>query len=287
MQGKIEMSTVIHFIDVGQGNMTFIQLDNSQRVLYDCNVTNDNENRVLGYIANLIGWNSKIDIFVNSHRDADHMRGIKKVHNYFPIQKIWDSGVTGGTPNSPEYKEYMDLRRRVGFLEVEKLKKWTFGNTILRIMNSNNDDLPNDPNAQSIVIKVQHTNSNGGYLSSAMLTGDTNAATWRYSIQKNYDKSDLSTEILLASHHGSISFFDDEKDTEHYYTNHINNMSPAMTIISVGTNSHGHPDKKAIELYEKYSRGWNQGNKLKRTDDNGNVKLILKDEGGWSLNDNQ
>ena len=37
------------------------------------------------------------------------------------------------------------------------------------------------------------------------------------------------------------------------------------------------------EFYEKYSSGLNQGNKLKRTDSNGKIKLILKDEDGWSL----
>lgn len=287
MQEKNKMPTVLHFINVGQGNMTFIQADNGKRILYDCNVTNENEDRVLRYLGSLIEWSSKIDIFVNSHRDADHMRGIKKVHKYFPIQKIWDSGVTGGTTDSPEYKDYMDLRRRVGFLEVERLKKWTFGKTVLRVMNSKNDDLPDDPNSQSIVIKVQHSDSNGNYISGVMLTGDTDAETWKYSIQNNYSKSDLSSDLLLASHHGSISFFDDEKDSQYYYTNHVSSISPALTIISVGDNPHGHPDEKAIELYEKYSTGSNKGNKIKRTDEDGTMKLILKDDGGWNLKHNQ
>ena len=43
----------------------------------------------------------------------------------------------------------------------------------------------------------------------------------------------------------------------------------------------------AMEFYEQYSRGSNKGNKLKRTDSDGTIKLILKDNGGWSINEKQ
>jgi beta-lactamase superfamily II metal-dependent hydrolase len=181
----------------------------------------------------------------------------------------------------------MELRRTVGFIEIEHLKRWTFGKTVLRVMNSKNDNLKNDPNAQSIVIKIQHVNAQGNNLSSALLTGDTDAQTWRYSICQNYDKSDLSTDILLASHHGSLSFFDDPSDEKSYYLDHLNAIAPAMTIISVGDNAHGHPEDKAVKFYESKSSGSDKGNKLKRTDVHDNIKLVLKDEGGWSLWDNQ
>lgn len=281
------MATTLHFINVSQGNMVLCQLDDGTRLLYDCNVTNDNANDVLAYLGKVIGKGNPIHIFANSHRDADHMRGIKRVHELFPVKKVWDSGVTGNTPNSTEYREYMELRRAVGFVEVEHLKRWTFGKSVLRVMNSKNDDLPDDPNAQSVVIKVQHLDEQARNLASALLTGDTDAQTWRVSILKNYTKADLSTDILLGSHHGSISFFDDPGDTENYYLAHLDAIAPAMTIISVGDNSHGHPDDKALKFYESKSRGSNKGNKLKRTDEHGHIKVVLKDEGGWSISDKQ
>lgn len=267
--------------------MVLCELANGTRLLYDCNVTVANENAVLSYLGRTMGRGQSIDIFVNSHRDADHMRGVKKVHQYFPVKKVWDSGVTGNTPDSTEYLEYMDLRRTVGYVEVESRKCWNFGQTKLRVMNAKNDDLADEPNAQSIVIKVEHLSSQGAILASAMLTGDTDAATWRYSIQENYSSSDLSSDILLASHHGSLSFFDDPADDQHYYLGHLKSLSPAMTIVSVGDNAHGHPESKALEFYEKHSRGSNKGTKLKRTDEHGNIRLVLKDDGGWSLNDGQ
>ena len=73
------MPTTVHFIDVGQGNMTLMQLADGSIFLYDCNVTDDHEDDVLGYVANQIGWHTNIDVFVCSHRDADHMRGVLNV----------------------------------------------------------------------------------------------------------------------------------------------------------------------------------------------------------------
>ncbi len=281
------MPTTLHFIDVGQGNMVFLQLSDGTRMLYDCNVTDENEDRVLGYLANVMGWGSRMNIFVNSHRDADHMRGITRLHQYFPIQKIWDSGVTGNTPNSSEYRDYMALRRSVGYVEIERRKRWTFGQSLVRVMNAKNEDIPDDANAQSIVIKVEHLDNGFKAIGSAMLTGDSDAQTWRYSVLPFYKVSDVKSDILLASHHGSLSFFDDPADDKHYYLDHLRGIAPAMTIVSVGDNSHGHPETKALEFYEQYSAGSNKGNKLKRTDHNGTIRVSLNDDGQWNLWDGQ
>ena len=120
-----------------------------------------------------------------------------------------------------------------------------------------------------------------------MLTGDSDAQAWSNSILVNYDDTEVQSSILLASHHGSISFFDDPADEKNYYTGHIKKIKPQMTVVSVGPNIHGHPDSKAVELYEKYTAGSKQGNKIFRTDQHGNIRLELRDEGGWSITPNQ
>lgn len=89
--------------------------------------------------------------------------------------------------------------------------------------------------------------------------------------------------ILLGSHHGSITFFDDPADDNHYYTAHIKKVKPSMTLVSVGPNVHDLPDDKAIELYEQYSSGSNQGHKVFTTQEKGNMTLTLKGKGAWSL----
>lgn len=278
------MSTFVHFVDVGQGNMPLLRPPNGDTILYDCNVTDENASYVLGYLGKYLRRGDPIDVFANSHRDADHMRGIKRIHERFPVQHVWDSGATGGSPECTEYKEYMSLRRDVGFGELKPRTYWDMGITRLRVLNSKNDDLPDNPNAQSIVIKVEHRHGAAGSKpASVMLTGDSDAVTWR-DIRRYYDDGQLACSILLAGHHGSLTFFDDPGDTEHYFTRHLHAMSPAMTVISVGEdNARGHPHPKALEFYERYSGGSDKGDKIKRTDHHGSLLLELKDDGGWTL----
>ena len=58
------MAAILDFIDVGQGNMTILQLDYEKVLLYDCNITDDNETDVLQYAADQIGEGSEIEVFV-------------------------------------------------------------------------------------------------------------------------------------------------------------------------------------------------------------------------------
>lgn len=270
----------VHFIDVDCGNMTLIILPDGSIFVYDCNITDDNSERVLKYVKSAIGPNTEIKVFINSHRDADHMRGIKLLDTQHKIKEIWDSGVSGTTTDSPEYKTYMNLRRNVSSREIEARSYWNFGEVKLRCMNSKWDDYT-DANEQSIVLKIEYKGA------SVMLTGDTNVRPWKEKILTNYSNSDLSSSILLGSHHGSLTFFDDPKDDKHYYTSHIEKIKPEMTLISVGPNVHGLPEKKAVELYKNYSSGSNQGNKVFSTEDKGTMKLFLKENGTWSLLVNQ
>jgi beta-lactamase superfamily II metal-dependent hydrolase len=145
-------------------------------------------------------------------------------------------------------------------------------------MNSKNSNF-DDANEQSLVVKLEY----GG--NGVMLAGDTSYRSWKEFVEKYYSDSDLSSEILLASHHGSISFFDDPNDEKNYYVSHIKKINPAMTIISVGDSTL--LDDKAVKLYEKYSRGSEQGNKVFTTLAKGNMLLTLKSEESWSLSSNQ
>lgn len=63
------------------------------------------------------------------------------------------------------------------------------------------------------------------------------------------------------------------------YEKHMRAINPTMTIVPVGDNAHGHPNKKALELYKKHSTGSNKGNKVFTTQNKGTMKLALKDDG--------
>lgn len=278
-----QLSTIIHFIDVGQGNMVLIQAADGSNLIFDCNITGDNEARVLNYVAAQIGEGSSLHAFICSHRDADHMRGVKKLHARFPIKTVWDSDHVGTTTTSPEYLNYMDLKRKVGSKVIQKQKYFDFGRTRLRMLSAKDSRLEKNANAQGIVIKAEQRSVDMNSIEgSAMLPADSDAETWRYGILKDYNKIDVSSDILMAGHHGSNSFFDDPND-RYYYTKHLQAIKPAMTVVSVGHNNHGHPKAEALKFYEKYSTGSKQGNKVFRTDKKGTMKLTLHAGGGWNL----
>ena len=120
-----------HMLDVGEGLMILIFFPNDQVMLFDCNVTDDNEHTILDYLSANIPFRVNpatgnteqfIDIFVNSHRDEDHYRGLKKINTQYPIQSIWDSGQTGATTQSHDYEYYMGLRRRLKEKDENNLK---------------------------------------------------------------------------------------------------------------------------------------------------------------------
>lgn len=267
--------------------MVLIKADDGSRFVFDCNITQENETRILTYVAKVFGKGNTIKAFICSHRDADHMRGVKKLHAQNPISKIWDSGYAGTTTDSTEYKEYMDLRRSVGERMIKRKIREDYGKTRLRFMSDADERLPQNANAQGIVIKVeQRSQTDDSCLESAMLPGDSDAAIWKDGILKDYSTIDVQSSILMAAHHGSNSFFDIPSDSN-WYTAHLQAIKPAMVIVSVGSNTHGHPKKEALDFYEKYATGAGNGDKIARTDKKGTMKLTLKTEGSWSLQYNQ
>lgn len=276
------MATEIHFVDVGQGNMVLIRADNGSRFVFDCNITQDNEARVLAYVAKVFGKGQAIT-FICSHRDADHMRGVKKLHAQNPISKIWDADYPGTTTDSAEYIEYMALRRAVGNFVINRKMTGNYGKTRLQFMSDADERLPKNANAQGIVIKVEQRSQTGdNCLASAMLPGDSDAEIWKDGILKDYATTEVQSSILMAAHHGSNSFFEIPSESN-WYTAHLQAIKPAMVIISVGPNTHGHPKKEALDFYEKYATGASKGNKIARTDKKGTMKLTLKTEDGWQL----
>ena len=283
------MTTTVHFLDVGQGNMALVECANGANFVVDCNITEDNKEGLVKYLTDIVGKGSSLNAFICTHRDADHMRGVKTLHDHFPVKKIWDSGYPGTSIDTPEYRAYMQLRKDVGGRVIERRRYQDFGRTRFRFLSAKDGRLPKEANEQGIVLKVEQRTVDMSIVeSSTILTGDGGAPKWKYGIMKDYSTSDVSCSILLAGHHGSITFLDDPADEKNYYTSHVKAMKPAMVVVSVGKdNPYGHPDDKAVELYRKYATGSKSGRKMFRTDRQGTIRLTLKSGGNWNLTPSQ
>lgn len=176
-----------------------------------------------------------------------------------------------------EYRDYMSLRRQLPSGEIEPRTYRTVGSAVVRRMNGKDDGL-NGSNDHSVVTKVDYGRV------SVLFAADTSHIPWRDKILPFYGNIRLAANILLGSHHGSATFFDDPPTAP--YEAHVRRIKPEMAILSVGRNNHGHPDPHALKLYNKHCSGSHKGTKLCRTDLDGNMKLVLQND-GWTLSRNQ
>lgn len=262
-----------YILNVGCGNMAAIKFPNGKKILIDCNLTDKNQEEILSFLK--IKGFDKFDVFINTHRDLDHLRGIEFVDEKIPIFEIKDNEFPGET-DADSYQSYMRIRREK---KSNKIKPRTFNDKFcsgvtIRYMNGVYDDVDYDINDTSVVIKIEYKGS------SILFAGDTSFKPWKEKIYPYY-LSKVKSSLLVAAHHGSKTFFDDPTDEKNWYIAHLKAISPDMTFISVGENQWNLPDDPAIKLYEKYSRGSNKGNKVFTTENKGHIKFELKDTGTW------
>lgn len=280
-----------HMLNVGEGLMILIIFPDKTTMLYDCNVRQEDKDRIIEYLGKYIPdrydpveekkkqW---IDIFVNSHRDLDHYRGLKEINVIYKIKSIWDSGQTGETTQDADYQYYMRLRRSLideyGDNSVlvpvpSKIPVASYGSADIYCLCSSQEfkEEPLIQNFSNIILaeaKIQHTNS--VVLSirysgkSILVASDSDWKAWKEKIVPNFKNSDLlRTNILVASHHGSRSFFTDEEENDCIdpeenptttYIESICHIEPSITLISCGEydQSH-HPNTEAVKIYKKHT----------------------------------
>ena len=301
-----------YLIDCESGLMHLIVFPDNTVMLFDCNVTNKNEETIINFLDKHIPkrydkinhiFYKAIDIFVNSHRDLDHLRGLKMINENFNIKSIWDSGQTGGNTDNDDYKYYMYLRRKLKE-ENEKnlivpvpsnIELCTIGETKIFCLAAEEDFKEDYSNEIRQSAKIQHTNSMVLLLVYAnkkmLLTGDSDWKSWKEKIVPNFSKYSNNyenTDILIASHHGSRSFFtdemnehiDEEVNPETTYIKSIELIKPIITLISCGDyEEYHHPNKEALNLYKK----WTSGGQVYTTHELGTICGIITNDGNISV----
>ncbi|MFZ5759667.1 MAG: nucleotide-binding domain-containing protein [Thermodesulfobacteriota bacterium] len=315
---------LFHLMNVGEGLMCLIIFPDQKTLLFDCNVTNDNEDAVISYLGRQIPyrWDQDlekdlqwIDVFVNSHRDDDHYRGLSKINAKYPVKSIWDSGQSGATTQSSDYQYYMRLRRTLkdkygeNAVIVPKPSQYPLATVSGADIYCLNSALDYDDNAHYLTFaklltlvesktliegKPQHTNSivlSVKYKNRVLLlTGDSDYLAWRDKIVPYFESTGiLKTDILVASHHGSRSFFTDEnlndnidpeENPETTYIDHIYEISPSLTVIPCGNyDSAHHPNKEALKIYEENTTN----EQVYTTHEKWNLTGFVGEDGRWTV----
>lgn len=76
----------VHYLDVGQGDCTFIEFPDDTTMMIDASIASYSEH-IIKYVQDL--GVSKIDYFVLTHSDNDHVGGAKAVFDAFEIVNVY------------------------------------------------------------------------------------------------------------------------------------------------------------------------------------------------------
>ena len=231
----------IFYLDVGQGDSTFITI-NGYNMLIDSG--NDQDGY---YIVKFLKAQNidKIDYFILTHCDEDHIGGAYKILDEIQIGTLYMPNKENDTQT---YERLLNAIERNNVnvdknLKASKETQYAIGNANWKVLSV---DAKNNLNDSSIVIELDYENTK--YL----FMGD---ATTRVEEMVEWNEVD----VLKVAHHGSNS------STSQLF---LEKIKPKYAIISVGRdNSHNLPD---IDIIERLK---NNNIKIYRTDENNTIWL--------------
>lgn len=234
----------VHYIDVGQGDAILVQ-SGGQNMLIDAG-DKDHGQLVVDYLKS--AGVKQIDILVVTHPHADHIGGMDKVIESFPVLNVYMPRVAHTS------KSFDDL---LTALENKNLKINTARAGITLPLASVNayflapvKDYYEDLNNYSAVIKIVCGNKVFLFMGDAEKEAEDDMLA---------AGTDLKADVLKVGHHGSDSGTS---------TAFLNLVQPQYAIISVGEdNPYGHPHQETLNRLQEC------GSQIMRTDLNGTIVI--------------
>lgn len=242
-----EGELVVHFIDVGQGDSTFICFPNGKTAIIDGGTRKSGE-KVVNYLKEL-GIN-KIDYLIATHPHEDHIGGLPQIVKNFTIGKVYMPDRTASTKIFEELLN--EIKNKDLKIEVGKGGDYIIDESTMKffILAPNRDDY-NETNDFSIVTKIEYMDN------SFIIMGDAEESSEQDILKKGYD---LKANVLRIGHHGGRT-----SSTSEF----LNEVKPDYFVISLGKdNSYGHPHKETIERIKKTNSN------ILRTDELGDIVIV-------------
>lgn len=216
----ITTETAVHFIDVGQGDASLL-LSGGQAVLIDAGETSAGET-VIDYLEAL--GVTRLYAVVATHPHADHIGGMAKVIEAFPIDNFY---MGPETANTKTYERMLDALNEQNIRPIvpQSGEELAFESGAAITFLGPADDVPaDDLNNRSIVCLFRAGDQR------VLLMGDAEGIA-EASLLKHHPF--LSCEVLKVGHHGS-----DTSSTKYF----LNRIRPDTAVISCGRdNDYGHP----------------------------------------------
>ena len=249
----------INFVDVGQGDSTFIITPKNKTILIDGGGSNTGsfdvgENTLLPYILDK-GYN-KIDLMIISHFDSDHSLGCAKIIENLTVSNLI---LNKQLEENDIYKHIVSIakQKKVNLIYVKAGDVITLNGVKIKILHPQEKLIAeNSINNNSIVFKLEYKSF------SILFTGDIENIAEEVILSKNIN---LKADILKVAHHGSKT-----SSSQRF----IEAVSPKIALIGVGKNNmFGHPNREVIERLQSY------GTKIYRTDECGEISITVNNRG--------
>ncbi len=216
----------IHFVDVGQGDCTFIETPKGKTILID-----GGEDTVLPYILDR-GY-TNIDFVLVSHFDLDHVGGILNI-----LQEIKISNVIIGKQfeSSENYQKFINIvkEKNIKVTLVQAGDRINIEDNIyFDVLWPNMSEKISDNiiNNNAMVCKLNYINF------TVLFTGDIEEQAENTLIPKY--RNNLSATVLKVAHHGSKS-----SSTQQF----LDLVKPKIALIGVGQNNKfGHPSSEVLD----------------------------------------
>lgn len=259
---------LITFLDVGQGDCSFIRTPGGHTMLIDGGGRSDSkdgtsvgEKVVLPYLRHE-GVN-KLDIVLLTHSHDDHLQGLLPVIKTMRIGRVLDSGIANASESYARYLRIIKMRN-IPHTRIHRGQIVDFKDgASIRILNPpkrGSAMSSKDHNNDSIVLKLNC------YKRAFLFTGDAGFDAEDNMISAGMD---IRSDMIKIGHHGS-RFSTGE--------GFLNACRPKAAVISAGrNNSFGHPAKETLEKLRK------RGVIVYRTDRNGAIMVKCDNKGSITL----
>lgn len=253
----------VNFLDIGQGDAIYIRTNTNEDILIDGGPVSYNQSaKILKELSQVMPLTDKeFDLVVATHNHADHLGGLIEVMKKYRAKEIWISGAIHTTKTYLDWLETLRKQKsqRTTIKKVQLGEKKPIGRIVLSVIHPLSDmesQNPKDQHDANIAIKL--TDGNVSFL----LSGDLNETHEQNILQAfGADKIFLRSQIFKVPHSGSKSSLLPE---------FLATVQPKIAVISVGSNSYGHPAPLIINKLES------AGVKIYRTDQNERI-IVFSD----------
>lgn len=232
----------IHFLDVGQGDCTFIVTPMHKTILIDGGGSTSNsydvgKDTLIPYILDK-GYR-KIDYLFISHFDQDHVGGILSVLEELRVGKIY---ITKQGETSENYEKFLEIvkQKNITVQLVKAGDKIVINTITFHILWPVEKQIEeNILNNNAMVMKLQYKDF------SMLFTGDIEEIAERKILDTYKNQLDiLQATVLKVAHHGSKS-----SSIEAF----LKATGSKLAVIGVGENNmFGHPSNVVLERLQSF-----------------------------------